>query len=180
MTVKVTVLSTHIHCYTYKWDEGYIGDNLMENAQKFGDLIVSMTDRDDNIDESVDNLRNYLLIYLCESKFKDKCENCIQSHKKRRYYYEYKPWFTEDCNELDKQYLKSLDELNKNHSNEIRHKLNVAKQKYKVTENKLKRQYQNQQGHMMNTLRRKNPNKFYRKFKRVKKQIYSDITIEQF
>jgi hypothetical protein len=28
----------------------------MENAQKFGDLIVSMTDRDDNIDESVDNL----------------------------------------------------------------------------------------------------------------------------
>jgi hypothetical protein len=56
----------------------------------------------------------------------------------------------------------------------------VAKQKYKVTENKLKRQYQNQQGHMMNTLRRKNPNKFYRKFKRVKKQIYSDITIEQF
>ena len=117
---------------------------------------------------------------MCESKFKDKCENCIQSNKKRRYYSEYKPWFTEDCNELDKQYLKSLDEFNKNRSNEIRLKFNVAKQKYEVTENKLKRQYQNQQGHMMNTLRRKNPNKFYRKFKRVKKQIYSDITIEQF
>jgi hypothetical protein len=61
MTVKVTVLSTHIHCYSYKWDEGYIGADLMENAQKFGDLIVSMTDRDDNIDESVDNLNKLLV-----------------------------------------------------------------------------------------------------------------------
>jgi hypothetical protein len=33
----------------------------MENAQKFGDLIVSMTDRDDNIDESVDNLSKLLV-----------------------------------------------------------------------------------------------------------------------
>ena len=73
-----------------------------------------------------------------------------------------------------------MDEFNKNRSNEIRLKFNVAKQKYEVTENKLKRQYNNQQGNMMNTLRRKNPKKIYRKFKRVKKQIYSDITIEQF
>jgi hypothetical protein len=61
MTVKVTVLSTHIHCYSYKWDEGHIGDDLMENAQKVGDLIVSMTDRDDNNDESVDNLNKLLV-----------------------------------------------------------------------------------------------------------------------
>jgi hypothetical protein len=33
----------------------------MENAQKVGDLIVSMTDRDDNIDESVDNLNKLLV-----------------------------------------------------------------------------------------------------------------------
>jgi hypothetical protein len=33
----------------------------MENAQKFGDLIDSMTDRDDNIDESVDNLNKLLV-----------------------------------------------------------------------------------------------------------------------
>ena len=113
-------------------------------------------------------------------KFKEKCENCIQSNKKRRYYSEYKPWFTEDCKELYKQYLQSLDVFNKNRRNESKHKLNVAKQKYDVTENILKRQYKNQQGNMMNTLGRKNPKKIYRKFKRVKKQIYSDITIEQF
>ena len=64
MTVKVTVLSTHIHYNTYKWNEGYIDyvrNDLMENTQKFGDLIVSMTDRDDNIDESVDNLNKLLV-----------------------------------------------------------------------------------------------------------------------
>ena len=93
----------------------------------------------------------------------------MQSNKKCRYYSEYKPWFTEDCKELYKQYLKSLDVFNKNRSNESKLKFNVAKQKYEVTENILKRQYKNQQGNMMNTLQ----------FKRVKRKIYSDITIEQ-
>jgi hypothetical protein len=37
----------------------------MENTQKFEDLIVSMTDRDDNIDESVDN-SNKLLVDIFE------------------------------------------------------------------------------------------------------------------
>ena len=37
----------------------------MENTQKFEDLIVSMTDPDDNIDESVDNL-NKLLVDIFE------------------------------------------------------------------------------------------------------------------
>jgi hypothetical protein len=49
--------------------------------------------------------------------------------------------------------------FNKNRSNESKLKFNVAKQKYEVTENILKRQYNNQQGNMMNTLRRKNPQK---------------------
>jgi hypothetical protein len=33
---------------------------------------------------------------------------------------------------------------------------------------------------MLNYLRRKNPKKFYRKFKRIKKRIHSEITIEQY
>ena len=53
---------------TYKWDEGYSDDvmnDLMVNAQKFEDLLVSMTERDDNIEESVENL-NKLLIDIFE------------------------------------------------------------------------------------------------------------------
>jgi hypothetical protein len=53
---------------TYKWDEGYNGDvmnDLMVNTQKFEDLLVSMTERNDNIDESVENL-NKLLIDIFE------------------------------------------------------------------------------------------------------------------
>jgi hypothetical protein len=64
MTVKVIVLITHIHYNTYKWNEGYtdyVFTDLMKNTQKFGDLIVSVTDGDDNIDESVDNLNKLLV-----------------------------------------------------------------------------------------------------------------------
>ena len=53
---------------TYKWDEGYNDDvlnDLMVNTQKFEDLLVSMTERNDNIDESVENL-NKLLIDIFE------------------------------------------------------------------------------------------------------------------
>ena len=50
-----------------------------------------------------------------------------------------KPWFTEDCKELYRQYQKALDVFNKNRNEENRLQLNIAKQKYKVTENKIKR-----------------------------------------
>ena len=172
----------------YKWDEGYDDDvmnDLMVNTQKFEDLLVSMTERNDNIDESVENL-NTLLIDIfekyskCESKLKENCENCIQSNKQRIRHMEDKPWFTEDCKEFYRQYQKALYVFNKNRNEENRLQLNIAKQKYKVTENKLKRQYKDQQGNMLNNLRRKNPKKFYRKFKRIKKPIHSEITIEPF
>jgi hypothetical protein len=60
-----------------------------------------------------------------------------------------KPWFTEDCKELDRQYQQALYVFNKNRNEENGFQLNIAKQKYKVTENKLKRQYKNQQGNML-------------------------------
>jgi hypothetical protein len=57
-----------MHCNIYKWDEGYIDyvlNDLMKTTQKFGDLIVSMTDRDDNIDESVDySLVDCYIVFL--------------------------------------------------------------------------------------------------------------------
>jgi hypothetical protein len=82
---------------TYKWDEGYSDDvmnDLMVNAQKCEDLLVSMTERDDNIEESVENLNKFLIDLFekyskCESKFKEKCENCIQSNKQRIRHMEY-------------------------------------------------------------------------------------------
>ena len=172
----------------YKWDEGSNDDvvnDLMVNTQKFEDLLISMTERDDNIDESVETLNKLLTEIFdkyskCESKFTEVCDKCEQSPKKRRLKVEDKPWFSEDCKELYRNYQKSLEVFNKTRSDENRLKLNLAKQKYKVTENKLKRLYKNQQRNMLNNLRRNNPKKFYRKFKRIKKRIYSDLTIEQF
>ena len=50
-----------------------------------------------------------------------------------------KPWFTENCKELYRQYQKALYVFNKNRNEENRLQLNIAKQKSKVTENKIKR-----------------------------------------
>ncbi|VDI19966.1 Hypothetical predicted protein, partial [Mytilus galloprovincialis] len=55
-----------------------------------------------------------------------------------------KPWFTDECKNLYNAYQQALGTFNKYRSNENRLSLNLAKQKYKWLENKLKRQYKNQ------------------------------------
>ena len=47
-------------------------------------------------------------------------------------------------------------------------------------ENKLKRRYKNQRGDMLQTMKKTNPKRFYRKFKRRKTRINSILTLEQF
>ena len=77
-------------------------------------------------------------------------------------------------------YKSALNSFNKNRSNVNRLQLNLAKQRYKSMENKLKRQYKNQHGNMMNKLRKSNPRKFYKKFKRKNTRVFNDITLDQF
>ena len=74
----------------------------------------------------------------------------------------------------------AIDSFNKNRSNENRLSLNLARQRYKYLENKLKRQYTNQQGSMLSKLRKSNPKRFYRKFKKRKKPVIHDISLEKF
>lgn len=47
-------------------------------------------------------------------------------------------------------------------------------------ENRLKRRYKNGQGNMFSAMRRSNPKRFYRKFKKRRKAISNCISIEQF
>ena len=72
-----------------------------------------------------------------------------------------------------KQYQMAIDSFNKNRSNENRLSLNLAKQRYKYLENKLNRQYKNQQGNMLSKLRKSNPKRLYRKFKKRKTTCYT-------
>lgn len=160
-----------------RWDEGFkddVMDDLLENTQKFDDLLISLASNVEDIDEGVNSLNKLLTdIYekytKCEVKFKDHCENCgCTSGIKRSKFRNDKPWFTDDCKDLYKKYKKSLADFNRCHSNENHIKLNLDKQKYKSMENKLKRQYKNQEGNMLDNMRKKNPRKFYRKFKKKK------------
>ena len=109
-----------------------------------------------------------------------RCEYCVYNSNRVSNTEVDKPWITEDCKNLYRQYKYSLDDFNSNRTNENRLKLNVAKQKYKHTETRLKRQYKNQQGNMITNSRRNNTKKFYRKFRKRKQQNVHNITLEQF
>ena len=111
LTVNATVLITHIQCNTYKWDEGYIDDvlnYLIENTQKFEDLTVSMTDRDDNIDESDDNLNKCCYIWSVITNLKKNVKTVYSRINKTSLLF----WMqTLLHGGLHKQYIQSLDGL---------------------------------------------------------------------
>ena len=172
----------------YRWNEGFkddiIGD-LIANAQKFEDLLLNLTENVNDVDEGVEKLNSLLGdIYeqytMSNVTFKEHCEYCEDRLNYKRNFKSDKPWITEDCKDLYRQYKSALDVFNRNHSNENRIKLTLAKQKFKRTETRLKRQYKNQQGNMLKTLRRNNPKKFYKKFKRPRNVAKHTISIEQF
>ena len=79
-----------------------------------------------------------------ESIYREHCDFCVGRVKTFSAKND-KPWFTEECKTLYKQYQMAIDSFNKNRSNENRLSLNLAKQRYKYLEYKLKRQYKNQQ-----------------------------------
>ncbi|VDI21822.1 Hypothetical predicted protein [Mytilus galloprovincialis] len=174
-----------------KWNEGFkdgLVNDMLTNVQKFDDLMLNLTEHENDIDKCVGDLNN-LLTEICEQytktevEFTDYCEHCIDSNanKSRKSFVKIdKPWISEDCKNLYRQYKLALNIFNANHSNDNRIRLNLAKQKYKCTETKLKRHYKNQQGNMLKNLRRKNPKKFYQKFKRPKTENGHKITLEQF
>ncbi|VDI64106.1 Hypothetical predicted protein [Mytilus galloprovincialis] len=176
---------------TVRWDEGVKDDimsDLLENSQKFDDLLLHLTEHENKIDECVDEL-NKLLITICEQytrvevKKVNKCGFCVDNNiasTKKPVFKLDKPWITENCKTLRRQYISALKVFNEKRTNENRIKFNIAKQKYKQTEMRLKRQYKNQQGNMLNRLRRNNPKKFFRKFKRTRNNNLNSITLEQF
>ncbi|XP_063447953.1 uncharacterized protein LOC134727502 [Mytilus trossulus] len=177
--------SNHVY-NTFKWRkkcEDDVRESLLSNAQQFEDLL---TNKDENSDTNicVDEL-NKLLSDIFEQftkseiRHKKYCDICTDDYKQFKTTTD-KPWFTDECKNLYNAYQQALGSFNKYRSNENRLSLNLAKQKYKWLENKLKRQYKNQRGNMMASLKRTNPKQFYRKFKKRKKVIHSNITLEQF
>jgi hypothetical protein len=153
------------------------------NTQKFEDLLLNIHENID-IDNCVDNLNKVLTDIFeqytkSQSIYREHCDFCVGRVKTFSAKND-KPWFTEECKTLYKQYQMAIDSFNKNRSNENRRSLNLAKQRYKYLENKLKRQYKNQQGNMLSKLRKSNPRRFYRKFKKRKKPVIHDISLEKF
>jgi hypothetical protein len=116
------------------------------NTQKFQDLLLNI-DENIDIDNCVDNLNKVLTDIFeqytkSESIHNEHCDFCVGQVKTFSAKND-KPWFTEECKSLYKhvQYQMAIDSFNKYRSNENRLGLNLAKQRYKYLENKLKRQY---------------------------------------
>ena len=170
------------------WNEGFkddITNDLVMNAQKFDEILLNLTEENSNIDECVDQL-NKLLTDICEQytkteiEYTDLCDYCIncdnRNTRKSVNYKTDKPWITEDCKILYRQYKEALSKFNVDRSDDNRIKLTVAKRKYKSTESKLKRRYKNQQGIMLKKLRRNKPKKSYRKFRKPKNKTINSIS----
>lgn len=117
------------------------------NTQMFEDLLTNM-DENSDVDNCVDNL-NKLLSDIFEGytkseiNFQKHCDLCEVTNRKFSAKND-KPWFTDECKTLYNEYQRSIDSFNKYRSNDNRLILNLAKQRYKRLENKLKRQYKNQ------------------------------------
>ena len=136
-------------CNIFKWNEGIEDDvrnQLLMNTQKFQDLLLNI-DENIDIDNCVDNLNKVLTDIFeqytkSESIHNEHCDFCVGQVKTFSAKND-KPWFTEECKSLYKhvQYQMAVDSFNKYRSNENRLGLNLAKQRYKYLENKLKRQY---------------------------------------
>ncbi|VDH98937.1 Hypothetical predicted protein [Mytilus galloprovincialis] len=170
----------------FNWNEGSEDDirsKLILNTQKFDDLLVNF-DENSDIDTCVERLNNLLTdIYeqytKSEVTYKEQCEFCENGDKVYKSNAD-KPWFTDECKTLYIQYQNALDSFNKYRSDENRINFNLSKQKYKCCETRLKRHYKNQRGNMLSSLRKKNPKRFYKNFKKRKKRIKNNISLDQF
>ncbi|XP_071123308.1 uncharacterized protein [Mytilus edulis] len=145
-------------CDIFKWNEGcedQIRDSLLLNAQQFEHLLTNIDEISD-IDCCVEELNKLLKDIFeqytkSEVKYKKHCDSCPTSSKTRDQKDD-KPWFTDECKSLYRDYLRAMMDFNRYRSNENRLHFNLAKQRYKRLENQLKRQYKNQQGDMLSKL----------------------------
>ena len=174
---------------TYNWNEEYKDDikrDLCASADKISDLVNSMNETD-NIDDIVAET-NDIFLNITEKYTKReviktvKCDYC--NGKKRNLgvtgFNRDKPWINDECKELYRTYKRALSQFNLCRSEENRLYLNISKQRFKRMENTLKRRYKTQRGDMFSSMRRTNPKYFYRKFRRKRKTLNSNLTLDDF
>lgn len=174
----------------YKWNEGFKDDvkrDLAANSDKVNELMNSLSDEPRNIDEIVNNINSCLSGIVNKYTKTEvtkvlKCDYCNSSKRtyKPIHIGQDKPWINDDCKQLYIEYRRSLKQFNQNKCEENRLILNLAKQRFKRSENSLKRRYKKQRGNMLSSMRKKNPKYFYRKFRKRKKAIQSNIKLNDF
>ena len=97
---------------TNRWNEGFTDDilnDMMMNAQKFDDFLINITEHENSVDECVEQL-SILLPDIFEQytktefKFTERCEYCVYNSNRVSNTKVDKPWITEDCKNLYRQY----------------------------------------------------------------------------
>ena len=97
---------------TNRWNEGFNGDimnDMMMNAQKFDDFLINITEHENSVDECVEQLHILLADIFeqytkSEVKFTERCECCVYNSNRVSNTKVDKPWITEDCKNLYRQY----------------------------------------------------------------------------
>jgi hypothetical protein len=171
----------------YNWNEGCKDDvkrDLLANWSKIDDLMNSINVDTGNIDDIVNEM-NVILSNIAEKYTKSEltktvmCDYC-RNDKRRNLTTNVtrdKPWKTDECKCLHIDYNRALSKFNKNRRDENRLELNLSKQRFKRMENNMKSRYKDQRGNMLSSMRRTNPKYFYKKFRKRKKTVNSNISL---
>ena len=178
---------------TYKWDEGQkdrVREELLNNSDKIENLMNDISEETVNIDNIVQNM-NAILSDVADKYVKTevtktvKCDYCISKQRKhfvgeRSNRSADKPWINDECKELYIKYKRTLSDFNRNRNNENRLLLNLAKQKFKCMEKRLKSRYKHQRGNMLSSMKKTNPKCFFRKFRRRRKAVKHSLSLNDF
>ncbi|VDI45368.1 Hypothetical predicted protein [Mytilus galloprovincialis] len=119
---------------TIRWNEEFrneVRDDLIHNAQKFEELHKIITEDADAINNAVNEMNAILTNIFEKYTHKEvertiRCDNCTgRKPNTNSKFKQDKPWITDDCKLLYKNYKHALMQFNRNHSEENRLKLNL-------------------------------------------------------
>lgn len=168
----------------FRWNDEYklqCREELTSNVDQLNLLCENLNfESQENLDNSVYDFSVFLNSIM--APFFEVKHDSVKNGKPKIYNKprnDDKPWFTDECKRLYRNYMRCLNIFNHEKSSVNHSNLIEAKKIYKKLESRLKRIYKRQQGNMLEGLRTINPKLFYGKFAK-KRRITPKVSGNEF
>jgi hypothetical protein len=193
---NVTSNSAGTERLVFKWKDEFknqFNQLLIVNVDKLNHVVeIDGDTTQDSINDCVNNFTTELQ-HLMEPLFSVQTSYTCSTHTntcrsndqrgniniKSNRYMEDKPWFDDRLKQLRLSYLSALADFNIMKNEATHTNLKNKKRRYKLLERKLKRQYKETEGNMLEYLKKYNPKQFYSKFSGKSKYKKHSLTLDQ-